>query len=234
MLVCQKGNESIGFEAFKWIENDLDEEISEQKKQLISSWIFSILKSKDEANKHNHIKLEILLDDLLHKAQNRINSVNLFDDMSSDLITDNDLRIIDNLDLSSILDNNDQLCDLKDTQKSLENLIFDSKEQYSNQNFFTPIENELNSNNKCFTDIINEHGSLDEFFDILNKPDSELMQTTFISNEDHDKKIKALADNIIAAMPNRIKVHSYSNSFHKQNEHKIIHFLKRNVASFDN
>lgn len=47
-----------------------------------------------------------------------------------------------------------------------------------------------------------------------NKPSSRhssiSMNSSLIPNDDQDKKIKTLADNIIAAMPHKIKTNSYS------------------------
>ena len=70
MLICQKGKIELGIEAVKWLEEDLNM----LKPDKISSWMLSIHKSKELTN------IEIGLNELLEKAQNKLNEQTSFDE----------------------------------------------------------------------------------------------------------------------------------------------------------
>jgi len=127
MLICQRGIEL--FDVLSWLEEDL---AGQDKYKSISSWIFSILKCKEEANKNNHKKLETQLSVLIDKAQNKMNLLN---DESSSF----DLRFIDNLDeLTSFLNDNEESKTASDYQ-----CLFPSIELLTNPT------NHLALNNSC-------------------------------------------------------------------------------------
>ena len=154
MLICQKGKIELGIEAVKWLEEDLNM----LKPDKISSWMLSIHKSKELTN------IEIGLNELLEKAQNKLNEQTSFD-----------LAFIDNLDeLTSFLN---------DEHISMKQNIFPEQITTNNDNQY---------NNSCSD--FNEN---------------DFMKSVILI-DDQDEKIKTIADNIIAAMPNRIKINRHS------------------------
>lgn len=65
MLACRGGHVEISIGLFNWFQSDLSHELS----VLDQSWYYSVLKSVEEANKHNHLELAKQLTDLLQKTK---------------------------------------------------------------------------------------------------------------------------------------------------------------------
>ena len=80
--------------------------------------------------------------------------------------------------------------------------------------------NEINENNNEFPLVVDDDSHHDINFKTATTPNELLnnsnnnktspLQSTYMIDDDQDKKIKTLADNIIAAMPMKIKSNSYS------------------------
>ena len=205
MLVCQRGNDLL--DVFTWLEDDLNDQ---EKVTPISSWIFSVLKSKEEANKHNHSKLETRLGILVEKAQNKLNQLNEASRCPLDL------QFIDNLDELALFLNGTEV-EEEEVKTAVSNdyqCLFPSSET----NIRLPSDLGLGMN-------------------LFNKPETSLPVTISSSHnqyvsskiepiDDQEEKIKTLADNIIAAIPYRIKIH-------KSNCENSIQSLDRNSAGQD-
>lgn len=131
-------------------------------------------------------------------------------------IIDDDFRLIENLDEITSLLTDETVCydfyEPKQTQENSQNfetnLIYMDKGDQNFQNIFSQQNSKPVSNSFVTIDPNNTSN----FEQIVQQK----QKTTTRIDDDQDKKIKALADNIIAAMPYKIKSNSYSNSAQTQ------------------
>jgi hypothetical protein len=218
----------------------------------------------------NNIQVPTVLDDELHLIEN-------LDDLTSLLSTDNDQGVDStnsNQDLIFLTNDDNKLI----SNKSYENLFstFDGDDVTPDP--IVNLEKNINNNNQDIIDlslaILNNSSN-----NLMNKsqqlilkqqlplPNKSLLveqpttsHVVVVKQDDQDKKIKTLADNIIAAMPHKIKTNSYNSSINNDieisnidtndilnqksnlinpdaNEHNFIsrplNYLRRNATSFD-
>lgn len=269
-----------------------------------TSWYFHMIKSIEEANRHNHVDVANRLNDLLNKflindSSNRLISAQKAKDSSSlsytpmcesqmvnnytanmyqnveailydnelnlhpipspniNAVIDEDFRLIENLDdLSSILAD-DTLAPAPPPPPPPPPPPMDEEQSMRLKQTNVPMLNELvivNSSdltkiraNDIMFNIDADLIGADDLEDSSMQPkpapqqqQAPVGQKSSKLDDDQDKKIKTLADNIIAAMPHKIKTNSYSNSVNNLNNPDVasnvfrpINVLRRDTISFD-
>lgn len=136
-------------------------------------------------------------------------------------ITNQDLNSLPSPNINAVIDENFNF---------IENLG-DLSSLLSEDNNFSEYDHDKQSINLNFNNLINFET---EFTDSVSKPMMPCRQS-----DDQDEKIKALADNIIAAMPQKIKSHRYSSSNLMQTKGQLFEIdsketlVHRNSTSFD-
>lgn len=214
MLACKYGNVNIALEIFKWEKTEFEKEIvKDQQLSLTSSpWYLQVFKSIEVAEQNGHFNISKNLNNLFSNFRTEIESIEKIkkqiipDEYRSDNYTQSE-----NVDTFFHLENLDDLACILNDDSFLEPKKLNANDLHSSEDINFDFYSNTNQNDfpnlNCFLEP-----------QLVTVPNSSAK-----TDEEQDKKIKTLADNIIAAMPHKIKSNCYS-SFNLNQQKGLINF----------